>query len=778
MAPAPLTPILGRDIEIDRVLELLDQDDLRLVTLVGPGGVGKTRLAIEVMRRAEPDFAHGAWFVPLAPVRDHSLVPATVARTLGIIESPVIPVAEQLKDALQLKHLLLALDNLEHLVGVASPWLIDLLMDCPRLKVLATSRSALHLTSEQRFLVSPLPVLDSGSGAAPSSPAIELFVQRAKAVRPDFQLNESNDQLVADVCQRLNGLPLAIELAAARVNVLSVAEILAHLTDQLSLLTLGRRNPVPGQQSMRVAIAWSHDLLAPAEQAMFRRLSVFVGGFTLDAAEFVCADHENLAGNRIRAPSVIDLVASLVDQSLLALEANPDGESRFSMLESVHAFAKQQLQANGEAETYWTRHTDWCLQLVEKAESRLVSEVDASSLNLLEAEHDNLRSALDWSLDPAHNLADLALRMAGAMCLFWYYHSHLFEGRRWLKRAVRTSIPSERAYRAKALVGLGHLAHCQGDDDQALDYLTESVAISRSLGDRWATAFALSVRGNLSEDQGDYEEARSYFAEANMLFSETGDMVNVAVSLYHLGVVAYGQGNLDSALDRCRSALALARDQNDPWTTANALSWLGLIHIDRDDGREAAMALAEALSIYTQVAATEQIVEVFRRIAVLVQARGDSRAAVRLFSAANAIGGQLGAVQSLPESVAYERANDAARRVLSTGDYEFASESGRRLSLADALEEAYACLGSGEGPQPAGKIDQSPTPIEERVDGLSERELEVLRLMADGMSNQSIADELFLSHRTVTNHVSHIHSKLDVSSRTAAVAYAIRGGIA
>ncbi|MBA2469864.1 MAG: tetratricopeptide repeat protein [Chloroflexia bacterium] len=772
--PAPLNPILGRDTEIDQVLHLLDRDDLRLVTLLGPGGVGKTRLALEVTRRAEPDFAHGACFVPLAPVRDHRLVPTTVARLLGVAENPLVPVAERLKDILRASHVLLVLDNLEHLADAVSPWLADLLLHCPRLKVLATSRRPLRLSGEQRFLVSPLPVLDPESGVMPSSPAVELFVQRAKAVRPDFELNEANARFVAAVCHRLDGLPLAIELAAARVNVLPVPEILDRLADQLSLLTPRRRDPVPGLQSMRFAITWSHNLLSAGEQELFRRLTVFVGGFTLDAAESVCAGREH---GMTREGAVIDLLGSLVDQSLINRVAKPNGDSRFTMMESVNAYARQQLLAHGEAETFAARHAEWCLRLAERAEHRLVREVDTSWLDVLEAEHDNLRAALGWSLDPARSRAGVALRLAGSLWLFWYYHSHLSEGRRWLERAVHASNASNSADWAKALLGLGNLAHSQGDDGQALDCLTESVAISRALGDRWATAFALSVRGNLSEDGGDYDEARSFFAEANTLFDETGDQVNVAVTRYHLGVVAYGQGNLERALDQCLSALALARDQNDPWTVANALSYVGLIQIDRNHTLEAANALSEALALYGQIAATERIVDVFRRIAVLAHVRGEARAAVRLFAAASAIGERFGAVQALPERAAYDRALGLARRPLANGEYESAWESGQRLALADALAEAHACLGAGEWP-PLARPGGPDSLQGERIAGLSERELAVLRQMADGMSNQQIADGLFLSQRTVAHHVSSVLSKLRVESRTAAVAYAIRNGIA
>lgn len=772
--PVPLTPILGRDTEIDQVLSLLDRDDLRLVTLQGPGGVGKTRLALEVARRTESDFAHGACFVPLAPVRDHTLVPATVARMLGVAENSLVPLAERLKDVLRASHVLLVLDNVEHLADAVSPWLADLLLDCPRLRVLATSRSPLRLSGEQRFLVSPLPVLDSDAGVLPSSPAVELFVQRAKAVRPDFELNEVNARFVVAVCHRLDGLPLAIELAAAQVNVLSISEILDRLADQLSLLTPRRHDPVPGLQSMRLAITWSHNLLSPAEQELFRRLSAFTGGFTLDAAESVCTGREY---GMTREGAVIDLLSSLVDQSLIMRVDKPDGDSRFTMMESVHAYARQQLLAHGETETFAARHAEWCLRLAEIAEHRLVREVDTSWLDVLESEHDNLRAALGWSLDPARNRAGPALRLAGALWLFWFYHSHLSEGRRWLEQAVQMPNASRPGDRAKALVGLGNLAHSQGDDGQALDCLTESVAISRALGDRWATAFALSVRGNLSEDGGEYDAARSFFAEANTLFDEAGDQVNVAVTRYHLGVVAYGQGELELALDQCASALAQARDQNDPWTAANALSYVGLVQIDRKHTPEAANALSEALTLYGQIAATERIVDVFRRVAVLAQVRGEARAAVRLFAAASAIGGRMGAVEALPERAAYDRAVGLARRVLLAGEYESAWESGQSLGPAEALAEAHACLGSGEWPRRAnpGGLD----PLKgERITGLSERELAVLRQMADGLSNQQIADGLFLSQRTVAHHVSSVLSKLRVESRTAAVAYAIRHGIA
>ncbi|MGH2530939.1 MAG: ATP-binding protein [Thermomicrobiales bacterium] len=449
--PAPVTPLVGRERETKDVQDLLLRDGVRMVTLTGPGGVGKTRLALDVATALESEFG-GVGFVSLAPIRAVDLVPSAIARSLGIRESGTQPLDERLRARLRDAHLLLLLDNFEH-VEDAAPLIAELLVACPRIRALVTSRAPLRVSGEHEYPVPPLRVPETPVRPAVAdlarTEAVTLFCQRARAVRPDFVLHEANAAVVAEICRRLDGLPLAIELAAVHIKVLSPRDLLTRLTNRLQILVGGSRDLPARLQTMRDAIAWSYDLLSPEEQALFRRLSIFVGGCTLDAAKWVMAeggkrkaDATEAEGRGRKAESddgsaavrrppsasdVLDGIASLVDKSLLRRTDQDEGEPRFEMLETIREYGVDQLAASGEETTARARHTAWYLALAERAEPELTGPEQISWLERLECEHANLRGALAWLSEGER--AEQALRLAGALSHFWAVHGHWAEGR-------------------------------------------------------------------------------------------------------------------------------------------------------------------------------------------------------------------------------------------------------------------------------------------------------------------------------------------------------------
>jgi predicted ATPase/DNA-binding CsgD family transcriptional regulator/transcriptional regulator with XRE-family HTH domain len=788
-------PLIGREPEIDELVAMLPRDECSLVTLTGPGGVGKTSLALAVAGRVADRFRDGVTYVALATVPEARFVPFFIAEALhlSIANGSII---EALEAHLRDRRMLLLLDNFEHLLD-AAPVVAQLLASCPHLTVLATSRERLHLRGEHVRDVRPLglPVSEmlSVDDAAPV-PAVRLFVERARDMDPAFHLSERNVAPVIEICRHLDGLPLALELAAAWIHVLPPAELLRRLDSKLALLTGGSRDAPARQQTLRDTIQWSWSLLTGPEQRMFRSIAVFVGGFDVAAAEAIAGPPGE------GAPDTVTIVGSLAHKSLLQRNGYGDAP-RFSLLETVREFALEQLEASGEDAEVRARHARYYVQLGQRAEEHLLREVESDWLDTLEANHDNLRSALAWTLIPGTDpeRAGPGVQLAGALWLFWYYHSHLTEGRWWLDHALEVVAPDDHPARAKILVGLGLLAHAQGDEDRSLHWLTQGIDLLRSLDDRWSLAFALSIRGNLAEDAGRYDEADAWFHEANGLFAAADDGVNVAVTLYHLGVVAFGQGNLQLAEDRFSEALHLSGRMHDVWGTAVSLAYLGLVQSARAQIASAAGSLFNALDLFTEIGSTDRIADTISRVAVVAEAGGEPERAIRLFSAAEALEERVGVVPSLPEQDVYSQARAKATSALTDLELAEHHDTGTRMSLTAAIDEATTTLDlmidsaprrvqvvhldplthepvltSGKGKGGEGRQRHGTSTVSRPAHSmpLSQRELDVLRLVASGHSNREIAESLYISVRTVTTHVSSIFSKLGVGSRTAAVAAA------
>ncbi len=774
--PIPLAPFVGRHAELAAVRNELRRDGVRLLTLVGPGGVGKTRLALRVAEEVRGDFADGVVFVPLAAIRDPALVASAIAQVLGVREAGDRSPADRVKRHLRGRHLLLLLDNFEQVLP-AAPLVGDLLAAAPGLRVLVTSRSVLHLYGEVGVPVPPLALPPHGTLPLPEQvlrfDAVRLFVERARDAPAGFRLTAANAAVVAAICRRLDGLPLAIELAAARIALLPPAALLARLEQRLPLLVGGPRDHPDRLRTLRGTIAWSYDLLSPEEQTLFRRLAVFVGGFTLEAAEAVCGD----------GGAVLAGVGSLVDQSLVDLvwqTERPDGGTlggeragdapRYRMLETVREFGLEQLAASGEADTIHRAHAAWCLDLAERHWERIVALTFLEDLDRIAADLDNLRAALAW-LEQVGDAAGM-LRLAGSLGEFWLFRSHRREGSAWLARALdvisRTTVPA--TVRARALRAVGMLAVSRGDDERARAAASESLALWRDLGDRQGTALALHLLGMAALKHGDYAQAVAHSAEAQALFEEVGNRVGAAGARSSvLGRAVWGQGDPAAAAAILEDALAVYRDLDDPLGAALTLDRLGFVACDRGDRAGAAARFAASLPLWRQLGTQEPLAVWLAGVATLAATCGAPERAARLFGAAEGLRGLLGHAFGLPERAAFDRAAGGTRVALGDAGFAAAWAAGQALPLAQALDEASAFLASVAAP--------APPPGPPGTADLTRREQDVLRLLVAGRSDKEIAEALFIGPRTVQSHTEHLYAKLGVRNRHEATAVAVRRGL-
>ncbi len=684
--PIPPSPLVGREQEVATVARLLRLPNVRLLTLTGPGGVGKTRLAQEVAASLRPAFADGVNYTPLVALCDPALVPSAVAQALGIELTAGRAAPEGLMEALRDREMLLLLDNFEHLLG-AAPLVADLHLACPGLTMLVTSRTPLRLRGEHQFPVSPLPVV----GAPEASPAVELFGQRARAAVPTFALSDANMTTVADICRRVDGLPLAIELVGARVKLLPPSALLERLARRRdaswALLTGGGRDLPEHQRALRDTIAWSYDLLSPREQTLFRRLAVFAGGCTVDAVERVRATVGEEEG------AVVEGLVALVDNSLIQPRPAISGdwqierEPRFAMLE----YAVDLLDASGEAEEVQRRHAEYFVRLAESAQ--MVGPDQAAWIARLEDELDNMRRTLAWAEEVGD--AETGLRLVVAVWRFWLVRGYLGEGNAWLERMLALQERDRVRHdllRAKVLWTLGLFAKEQRDYQRAKLRYGEALTLYRSLGDGVGVTVRLAHLGIVAQEEGDLNRAEPLLEEALSVGREVGEPHGTAMVLIGLADVTRARGDLARTESLLGESLALFRSMGHAWGIARALTMLGDAACVRRDLARAASLYGEALELHRTVRAKQGITGCLEGLAEVACARGELALAARLGGAASALREEMGWPLPPAARERQERVAVAAREGLGAGGFEEAWAAGRELGLADAIEVALdAC---------------------------------------------------------------------------------------
>jgi predicted ATPase/DNA-binding CsgD family transcriptional regulator len=754
--PLELSSFVGRKTELAEVKRLLE--DTRLLTLTGPGGCGKTRLALAVAGELVEGFEGGVWMVELGLLSNPSLVPQAVASAVGVREQSGRLLTETLSEHLGSKKVLLVLDNCEHLVEACAELAEAFLRSCPRLRILATSREALSIVGEVAWPVPSLSLPDLRRLPAvenlPHYEAARLFIERAVAVNPTFAITEQNAPAVAQVCYRLDGIPLAIELAAARARVLSVEQISKRLDDSFGLLSAGSRTSMPRQRTLHATMDWSHDLLPDGERTLFRRLSAFAGGFSLEAAESVCA------GEGLERDEVLDLLSHLVDKSLVV--ARELGTMvRYRLLETVRQYGVQKLDESGEAAEVKRRQAVFYLELVERVEPELNGPEQVSRLDELESENDNLRVAMDWALSEEE--AGIAARLGWALRRFWLLRGHQSEGRRWMEALLERDIPPYPRSRVAMLAAL--MSYAQGDYRACEGYSPEALELSRQADDEPCAAYALTLLGLGAMHREDFEEATSRFQEALPLLRRSGEEQTVPLVLVWLGNVALVQENRERAARMFEDALALARQRADGLTTNVALYNLAQLALTGADLALAASLLEEGLSLSLQIGDQANLSYFLEGLAVVAGARGEANRSARILGAAEESMEEAGAPvynYYMPDHVLYQRTLAAVRSQLGEEAWTTAWGEGRAMSSEQAVEYALE----------QETVPETAAP-ETYPAGLSAREVEVLRLVASGLTNAEVAKELFLSSRTVDWHMSSIYRKLGFHSRTEATRFAV-----
>jgi predicted ATPase/DNA-binding XRE family transcriptional regulator/Tfp pilus assembly protein PilF len=721
--PIPPTQLLGRELETQSLTELLSAPAVRLVTLTGTGGVGKTRLALEAARQVQ-NRVGGVAFVDLAPIRDATLVESAIGKALGVTEVPNEPYAVTLQNATGSEERLLVLDNYEQVIQAALV-VADLLAACPNLTVIVTSRIPLHLRGEHVITVPPLAVPDldylPDFESLSRYPAVALFCARARETKADFGLTVDTAPLVAEICARLDGLPLAIELAAARVRLFSIPALLERLAHRLGMLTRGARDLPERQQSLRATIDWSYGLLTPEQQVLFERMAVFAGGRSLEAIEAVCNPEGEL--------DVLGGMEALLEQGLMQ-EREIAGEMRFELLETLQEYAEERLEARGERENLARFHAAYFLALAEQADPELTGPEQGTWASRLEREQDNFRAALRWCLGEAGN-GLIGLQLASALSRFWEIHGHHHEGRRWLEAVLALPLCESSEIlvaRARALNGAGNLIRRQGDfrratalheeclrvrrrlgDEQGIAYSLnnlgnvardqcdypraralheESLALKREVGDQWGVAASLNNLGTVAIDLGEDGRAAAHFEESLEIYRELKDTQSIAMCLHNLGEVAHRQGDRARAAALYEQSLALKRELGDRWAVAFSLNTLGTVKLDFGDYKRATALYKEALLIAHEIGDRIRVADSLEQLAKVAVGQEKTRRAARLFAAAAGLREAIGAPLQPYKTEDIEHSLRAVRRRLGDEAFRAAWTAGVGLTLEQAVREA------------------------------------------------------------------------------------------
>jgi len=679
--PIPLTSFIGREKELKDIAKLLSAS--RLLTMIGPGGVGKTRLAIQTAHASIKKFKDGVCWVELVGLQDGSLIPQEIAQALDVREVSNQPMLETLKTHLKSKGLLLVLDNCEHLIENCAQTVEGLLAPCPKLKILATSRERLDLFNETTWNVPSLPLPEMQGSLSLKQlkgfASIELFVERAGNIKSDFVLTEQNASSVVQICDHLDGVPLAIELASARIKVLSVDEIASRLNDRFSLLTSGVRTALPRHQTLRATIDWSHDLLTEPERILFRRLAVFAGGFALEAAESGCSEG-------MKRSDILDSLGRLVDKSLVIVETDSEtGATRYRLLETIRQYAWEKLQVSGELEASRNRHLAHFLGLAETATGHFLSPDIGVWWDKLEADHDNLRAALAWALE-SDQTEEAGLRMAKALGRFWYGRGYFVEGRQWLERVLDEAESNSSLLRMRALGELSLLTLRMGDHETAGIHAEKSLVMARELGDDPGAAWALANLGNIADLEGDRERAREHYDRSLALFRSSSEMDGIGYVLLWLGDMSLRADDATSAAAYWEQAFALFREMGTTERRGWALGGLGDVARLRGDFERATDLLLESLDLDKALKHNSEIPYTLETLGLVAAEQGHAQRATRLWGAAAALRDAMDVPLSPSYMAKYEPAMQAARTQLGETGFAGVWAEGHAMTLEEAIE--------------------------------------------------------------------------------------------